>query len=269
MKVLLRNYNNQYYVWKEATYFDDSYYILTDNRDEVWEFQVLAVADDDRVGYVRCAYCGALIKNDEESIERHYAEMEAKKDCATCSNLRAYGDKMTVSKALSENDDGTYNVTEVYKTELGCKVSRYSTELLNSEAAIRNCKFNQCRRHGVRPLKDAFVKYPGLFEKQITVDMLNAKKFTFDKYNNGYYEYDLKMRGTLKACVNTMGIVDHFVMYKGGWRYNFYYSDKYKKIFFLSWNKYCEDTRDWVTSAKEEQIINKLSKLYEEAKVNE
>jgi hypothetical protein len=269
MKVLLREYNGQYYVWKDATYSPNGYYVLADNGDEVFEFQLLAVADDDRIGYVRCAYCGAYVKNDAESIERHYAEMEAKKDCLTCSNLRTYDDKVNVSKTFSENDDGTYNITEVYRASLGCKISRYSTDLLNSESAKRNCKFKQCRRQGMREIGDTFVKYPGMFEKQITLDMLKAKNFKFERYINGYYEYDLKMRGTVKANVNAMGIVEHFTLCKSGWTYRFYYSDKYKKIFFLSWNKYCEDTRDWVTITKEEQIINKLSKLYEEAQVNE
>lgn len=268
MKVLLREYEGKHYVWKDAQYSADGYYVLTDNADEIWEFQILAVTEDERSGYVRCKYCKELVKNDPESIEKHYTDMEAKKDCLSCEYLRNYGSASKISKTYTKNEDGTYDIHDVYRTILGCR-RNYTTYELDSEEANRRCKFNECRRQGMESIDDAFLKYPGLFEKQITVDMLKAKGFKYEQRINGYYEYDLKMRGTVKANVNELGIVEHFTFYKSGWAYRFYYSDKYKKLFFLSWNKYCEYTRDWVTQTKEEQIITKLSKLYEEATENE
>ena len=99
--------------------------------------------------------------------------------------------------------------------------------------------------------------------------MLTSKKFEYEVYSNGYQIYDLKMRNTLKAMVNELGIVEHFVVYVRGWSYNLYYSDKYKKLFFYKYGKYDENTYDYITDSKSTRIIEKISKLYEEADVDE
>lgn len=266
MKILLRLYGGKYYVWKNAKW-EGGYYKLLDNDDSISETSILAVTEDERIGYVQCAYCGELVENNPEAIEAHYAKLEAQKNCMKCDKLVQFGDKMNAKKTFKANEDGTYTVEEAYDTKLGCRMSYY-TENIHSERAKINCKFALCRRKGVRTINDTFVKYPGLFEKQITVDTLTAKKYVFDRYSNGFYEYDLKMRGTLKACVNENGIVDHFILYVRGWAYTIYYSDKYKKLFYHDWSKYGENL-DFLNDTKMQKIIEKISQLYEEAKVNE
>lgn len=267
MNILLRYCNGKHYVWKPAKW-EDGRYKLVDTNETIYHTSIMAVTEDSRIGYVVCNHCGKLVKNDPESIEQHYRELESKKDCMKCEKLVPCGNKINIDREITDNLDGTYSITEKYITNLGCKVSYY-TERLGSVNANRNCVYSRCRRAGVVQINDIFVKYPGLFEKNITVDMLNANKYPYEKYNDGYYEYDLKMRGTVKACVNSMGIVDHFVVTSRGWRNIFYYSDKYKKIVFADWYSYDERVDNYITRAKESKIIEKISKLYEEANANE
>lgn len=267
MKILIRQYESKYYVWKDAEWQDGNY-VIPNTKQKISMTNILAVTEDNRIGYVQCYHCGKLIKNDPESIEQHFAEVEARKDCLKCEKMVPYGDKMSPVLTIERNADGTYSVVEKYNTKLGCRASYYYTQNIESEKVKRDCIYLQCRRNGVREINDAFVKYPGMFEKQITADTLVANKCVFEGYNDGYYEYDMKMRGSVKACVNEMGIVDHFVVLARGWRYIFYYSDKYKKIFFNYYDKYYENTRDYITDSKADSIIKKLSSIYEEAVEN-
>lgn len=272
MKVLLRNWEGKSYVWKNAKWEGDHYYLI--DADEwfgdvqIDQICILAVSEDNRANYVRCANCGALIENTPESIEQHFAEKEAEKDCFKCNRLRTYGNKMNASITYAPNADGTYSVSETYVSKLGCTVNYY-TEDINSASAKKNCIYSRCRRAGVKPINDVFVQYPNPFNKQLTIDFLDKKKFTCDGYKNGYYEYDLKLRNTLKACVNDNGIIDHFRINMRGWNYNIYYSDTHNKLFYACYGRYDDKCSDIMSDAKVDQILAKLSKLYEEAEVDE
>ena len=267
MNILLRYYNGKHYVWKQAEWKGQRYR-LTDTDEVINQTSILAVTEDPRIGFVICNNCGELVANNPESIEAHYKAIEDKKDCFTCSKLTTYGDKEHFQREYKANEDGTYKVIDSYDTLLGCKMS-YVTERIGSKNANRNCIYTRCRRYGVSEINDVFVKYPGLFERNITIDTIDTKTCTFEGYENGYFIYDLKMRGTIKACVNEMGIIDHFIFNRGGWPYNFFYSDKYKKIFFQNWETYTDAVHDYMNRAKETKVIEKISKLYEEANSNE
>lgn len=264
MKVLLRKYGNHSYVWKNAKWQGE--YILTDNDDAVYETQILAVTEDERIGYVQCSHCGELVKNDPESIEAHFAKIEAQKDCMNCDRLAIYGNRTGHKKTYKPNGDGTYSIEETYISRLAC-TNGYFREDIHSKNL--SCKFTACRRKGVREINDTFIKYPGLFDKQLTVDALLAKKYTYHEYNNGSFEYDLRMRGTVFACADDNGIVTHFRVFVRGWAYNFYYSDKYKKLFFYDYGEYNENVTELLSETKMNSIIQKISQLYEEANENE
>lgn len=272
MKILLRKFDDEYYVWKPAKWEDDHYYII--NADEwfgdmqIDMVHILAVSEDDRANYVRCKHCGALIENTPEAIERHFAAKEAEKDCLKCNHLRPYGNKKNSNTTYVLNADGTYSISEAYVSKLGCNISYY-TEDINSAAAQRNCIYSRCRRSGVKPIDDVFVKYPNPFNKQLTIDFLDKKKFVCEGHRNGYYEYDLKLRDTLKACVNEQGVVDHFRVSIRGWSWHLYYSDTHNKIFYSNYGTYNDNCCEIMSEAKVNQIIAKLSKIYEEAEVDE
>ena len=270
MKILIRNFNNTFYVWKDATWHGSGYHVDDDfyGSVSIAPSEVVAVKDDNRNGYVVCKHCGELILNNPEAIEKHYADMEAKRDCAKCKKARIYGDRMNETIEYVANDDGTYRRTEECTVRLGCTAGYYTKEVHSADAK-RNCIYNQCRQKGVSAINDIFVKYPGVFDKCLTVDFLKSKKYVNEEYVNGYFEYDLKLRGTLKACVNKLGIVDHFRLNYNGWNYYLYYSEKYEKLFYADWGIYKEGIADVTSNAKAQQVLTKISKLYKEAETNE
>ena len=267
MKILIRKYGDkQYYVWKDAVYKNGQFYI--DNKDFgeliVYQVEILAIKDDNRSEYVICSNCGAIIKNDPESIEAHFAAKEAQRDCFKCPSLRKENIK-SIKADYAEAEDGNFNVTETYNVDLRCSRNYFNRPRINTEAAKSICIHYQCRKRGVHKIEDIFTKYPDLFNKHITVDALNAKKFEAEGQYNDFFEYDMKLRNTLKAYVNELGIVDHFVVKCRGQRYFVYYSAKYDKLFFsYRGREYTEQLPDYMTENKFNQVKAKISALYKE-----
>lgn len=263
MQILLRQHDGKYYVWKDAIYRAYNYYI-DDGTTEVCQHKILAIKDDNRNGYVQCNHCGALVKDDPESIEAHFAEQEAKKNCFICNNLKKSANK-TLKQDFTNNGDGTYNVTETYNATLKCGVVWYNAPRIDTPDARKICIFYNCRRKGMSKIDDVFMKYPDLFSKQISVDALNANGFAYETKCGDYFEYDLKVRNTVKACVNIMGVVDHFKIKCRSGVYNAYYSAKYDKLFFcLDGYCYTEELPYNMTDNKYNQAKAKISALYKE-----
>ena len=266
MKALLRKYQGQYYVWKPVEWTNLTYYLIDDDgaRLEINQNEIVAIDENIGNGYVVCQHCNKLIKNDPESIEAHFKEEEAKRDCIRCKHLTTGDDKNVLDATLQKNDDGTYKVTQTFIAALYCKMGWYA-KLIDSRDAVANCEYMQCRKRGVAPIADILIKYPGVFEKLITVDTLISKKCENERYINGYFEYDLKCRGSLKACVNEMGVVDHFKLYYRGYVQKLYYSSKYNMLFISDSGCYRENMPYFISDKKCEQIKEKLASLYKEA----
>lgn len=266
MQVLLRNYDGKYYVWRDANYKNNRFIVDYPIFGElaVNETEIIAIKDDNRSNSVVCAHCGTIIKNDPESIEAHFVEQEAKKDCFKCPSLRRSKVK-TKQVEFTKNDYDVFEVTETYNADLRCGQSYWSSPQIDTDAAKKVCVHYRCRNNGVRKIEDIFTKYPNLFDKHITVDVLNAKKYAYDGYVNNFFEYDLKCRNTVKACVNELGIVDHFIIKARTHRYYAYYSAKYDKLFFSNNGRdYDENMPYSVTETKYNQAKEKISALYKE-----
>lgn len=268
MKVLLRQLSDsQYYVWMDAVYENGRFRIVYENghKQNIADTDILAIKDDNRSEYVVCNNCGIMIHNDPESIEAHFAEQESQRNCFKCGSLRR-NYIQSVYAEMENNPDGTIRVTETYNAELRCGQSYWNSPMVNTDAAKDICVYYRCRKRGVHPIEDIFTKYPNLFDKHITVDVLNANKYLpdADGMRNGYFEYDMKLRSTLKACVNKLGIVDHFVVKCRSYKYNVYYSAKYDKLFFADYTTYSEHMPNYMSEAKYNQIHAKISALYKE-----
>lgn len=265
MKVLLRSYNGKYYVWKDATYKNDHFIVNYPGYGDlgVNETDIIAVKDDNRSGSVSCSHCGTVIKNDPVAIEAHFAEQEAKKDCFQCPSLRRDRVRTTNVKLARNDYDDNFEVVETYTADLRCAQTYWKRPQIDTDEAKKICVHYRCRNSGVREIKDTFTKYPGLFDKHVTVDVLNAKKCAFDGCIDGFFEYDLKCRNTVKACVNKIGIVDHFIIKARNHRYIAYYSAKYDKLFFHD-GIYNEDMPYDVTETKYKQAKDKIAALYKE-----
>lgn len=261
MKILLRKWDDKYYVWKDATWEKGRFYI-----DGVYVLQIaiLAIKDDNRKKYVRCQYCGEFIKDDPESIERHFAEQEAKKDCLKCSHMRV-GTQMNRQTILTSNGNGTYRYTQTSDVILNC-TTNYPSQDIHKVDPQRYCAYYRCRNRGVKQINDIFTRLPNPFEKQITVDLLKKKGFEYDGFVNGYFEYDLKLRGTLKACVNELGIVDHFVIKYRYTRCTVFYADNYDQLMYVDDdNNYTEDISELISPSKHDAVKAKIYALYKEA----
>jgi hypothetical protein len=266
MKILLRKFGDEYYVWKDAVY-KNSYYIENDGVEIlIHENLILAVKDDDRGGKVLCKYCNALIDDTPEAIEKHFADREASKNCLTCELCVPYGTRNNSTTVYTPNGDGTYHQCINEDVKLRCKNAGYYSEVdINSSYAAKNCQFNLCRIKGVQKFEDFFLKYPGAFDKNLTVDFLNQKEFVYEGYYNGFFHYDLKLRNALSACVNEMGVVDHFIVRHRGWSFNAYYSERYDKLFFERFNDYGETTPGNMSDTKHKNAKDKIAALYKEA----
>lgn len=272
MRILLRKHDNKFYVWHDATYVNGQYYLTKNDEvmDKVYQTNILAVDDNDRGNYVKCNHCGATIKNDPESIEAHFAEQEAKRNCLSCDDMRHYGDEKDVAVQYTKNEDGTYHFTKECNTKLGCGYSSYySYRDIDTEAAKDGCKYFQCRKRGVSQIDDVFIKYPGIFNKQITIDWLVKNGFANKRYLGGNWNewsVDLGLRGnTLHAIVNELGIVDHFWILHRYDRFTAFYSEKYDKLFFDDGGKYVDEMPYNLSQAKYNNVKKIIAKLYKEA----
>ena len=265
MKVLLRKFGNKYYVWKDAIYKNGHFRV--DNM-TIYDTDILAIKNDDRKDYVRCLNCGELVKNDPESIEAHFVEKEAKRDCFKCNSLRKYAYK-NITADVVEDNYGNIVVHETYEAELKCGQAWCNLPSINSDAVKKICLHYRCRNTGVAPIDDIFMQYPDMFDKYITVDVLDENKFPYDDYRVGFFEYDLKCRNSVKACVNELGIVDHFVIKYRNYMYVAYYSAKYDTLFFYDNGNYNTRRPSNVSETKYNMAKAKISALYKEEKTNE
>lgn len=266
MKILLRKYGDEHYVWKDATYAQGNrdYYFWVDES-PIFQTSILAIKDDDRASYVICNHCGTLIKNDPAGIEAHFAEQEAKRDCFHCDNMSIRRLDVLDTQYV-KNNDGTYTSTETTNVNLYCGSYSWNRVPIDSPNAKAICKYTQCRKKGVSTIEDIFTQYPDLFDKQVAVDVLNEKNSSYDGYRNGFFVYDLKCHDAVKACVNELGIIDHFIINFRTHTAKAYYSAKYDKLFFARNSEYAESPWFDLSENRYNQAKAKISALYKEAK---
>ena len=270
MRILLRRYDGEEYVWKEATYKKENFFV-DDNAIE--ECNIAATDGHSVEGCVICSYCGEIVKNTPEEIAAHYAKRESGRDCINCDKVYVGGIDDTLTRNITDNGDGTYNVVTTEKAKLYCRMG-YSKYEISTESAKDVCKFMLCRQYGMREASDFFSKYPDAFDSVITVDTIVAQKYnyygkTYLSYGSTRRElhmYDMKSRGTIQACVNSSGIVECFKASSAGSTYYFFYSEKYDKLFWAKYGTYREGRPDYCRQAKLEELHNKVKALYAAAK---
>jgi hypothetical protein len=267
MRILLRNHGGNEYVWKDATYKDDNYFITANNQTiRIDEVQIVTIDGQAGQGHVVCKCCGELIENNPIAIQAHYEKRERERDCTNCNHLTYSRDKERIERTLVPLGNGKHRIKDEIIAELMCGASGWSAVKLTSPEVNRICVYNKCRRSGVRGPNDIFSKYPGVFDTTITADVLAAKKFKFENYNGSHFVYDMKSRGTIKACVNKSGIVECFSVSSNGNRVRFFYSEKYDKMFYSDGHNYVEGKPYWFREVKFDEAYKKIKALYEGAK---
>jgi hypothetical protein len=260
MEVLLR----ENYKWIEAKFDIKTGSITKKDGTRIAPVDIVSIKDDDRDKYVICKNCGEIIRNTPTNLEKHYNKAANSDACMTCGALRVLHEK-ELSKKYELNEDGTYK--EIIKSEcrLKCANRSYSSSPdINSEDARSRCKYAKCRAQGVKPITDVFTEHPEVFDRIATVDTLDDDVWTLEKRQaDGTFLYRAKKRFRLYAVVNSMGIVDHFRYDYNRDSYEFAYSAKHNKVFWMNCGLYHTSNSD-VGSGRTSELIAIVAKIYKE-----
>ena len=262
MRILLRNYNGEQYVWKKAEVKSATKFTLEDGHD-VSQAEIVSISRDNRKKFVKCSACGEIIRNTPEAINEHKLKGTTSATCFGCKYMREMGSKqLSVKYTLQE--DGSYLANAKKSLSLVCTAT-WNTPDINSENARGYCKFKQCTTAEMKAIEDVFTKYPSAFDDMITVDKVLDNGFTereeYDIRNEVYYK--LKARNNITAVVNKLNIVDKFVIDYRSHRYNVIYSKKYNKLFTMSNGTYIVCDSIWcIPDTTFENIKAKIASLY-------
>ena len=103
MKILLREYGRECYVWKTATHNGRNF--VVDGK-AVDLMQVVSVMNDNRKTHICCSTCGAVFPKRGNKFEKHKAESEGIKPCLNCKSRHIYDEREQKSSYIV-NADGT------------------------------------------------------------------------------------------------------------------------------------------------------------------
>lgn len=260
MKILLRHYDNEEYVWKDAE-FDGDYFIVGGNR--LSETRVASIIDDNRSEYVRCSACGKAFKKGSPELETHMNRYLDINNCFKCQ-YAVEGRKEIVGTEREEIGVGRYTVVQKYNVAITCqRCWNYDGyPVIGSDEAHRSCRYARCATAAYEDIADIFTASPGVFDDIITVDKVIEAGFKSVDANGRVDMYRLKGRNNIFACVNKMSIVEHFRI---NYRYDSWdivYSKQLDKLFCINGNKYTEWNPRDVNDATKDYIKNKIAALY-------
>lgn len=262
MRVLLRNYNGEPYVWKKAEVKDATKFTLEDGYD-VSQAEIVSISRDNRKKFVKCSACGEIIRNTPEAINEHKLRGTTSTTCFGCKYMRERGSKqLSVKYTLQE--DGSYAANVKKSLNLVCSAT-WNNPDINSENAREYCRFKQCATAEMKAIEDVFTKYPGAFDDMITVDKVLDNGFTERKECSlrGEVEYKLKARNNITSVVNKLNIVNRFVLDYRNHRIIVAYSKKYDKLFAISNGIYTELKSIWfIPDTTFANIKAKIASLY-------
>lgn len=264
MKILLRSD----YKWHEATFDKQEKLFKIDQSIRyggIDEAYIVSVKDDTRNDFVICKGCGEVVPNTKAEIKNHLELGTSSKACFHCKKMKEQKQVVVGERKYTLNEDGTYTISEKRNSILCCSNRNYyAGPYIDSEDARRNCMYSRCASAGVEGYVDTFTKYPGLFDEIITIDALNKKKWKFEsKYSDSIL---FKATGSLRlyARANNYGIIDRFTYSFRSYDYDFVYSKKYNKIFWLNYGKYIEKVPSSnITASNLAKIMEKVVEVYD------
>lgn len=262
MKILLREYNGEKYVWETAKYRNGKFYV---DGSDIAQTRVISIVNDNRKNYVQCSCCGEVFRRgDHRRFQEHKENAIYPETCFGCPHL-SVGSVYKSNVKYTYNPDGTFCESLKREVELQCsQASGWSYAEITSDRAIRSCKKRQCANAVEIEIEDFFTQYPGVFDDIITIDALldaghNVK--IPSRYDDGYtivYEDAYE----IQAVINTIGIISSFnVFYQGDW-VNIHYSKKYDKLFRERRCKYEEWNSPFMDPSDYNEIKAHIAKLY-------
>ena len=257
MRALLKNYKDEQLVYVNVKYEENKFF--TADGERVIETNIIDIARDNRNQYVKCSVCGELVKNTPEAIEAHKEERAKQKNCLKCPFVReGYGkSKAKVAYSEDSNNPGKYIVKRKYSVELVCGAKYYQPKINTPEADLC-CQYYACRNASMIEISDIFTKNPNMFEVLPTVDMLIQKRWKFESRSDNNVIYHHPTMTTLKARVNSKGVVIEFII--AG--YTAMYSKKYNKLFYCGGDKYNKTFPYGLNVNKKESAAKKIAELF-------
>lgn len=262
MKLLLRQFGDECYVWKNAEMNDEKTFIV-DGR-TVNQGNVVSIYRDNRNKFVKCSHCGTILKNADVEIKEHRLKSTTSTTCFGCPNLRTC-EEITKSIKYVLQDDGKYIATVKSEMQLKCRQGWGRLYDINSEDARTGCKYRGCIDATMKSIQDIFTECPGIFDDIITIDCILDTNFEYrTSYRNGTTLYKLKGRDNIVAVVNKIGIVDHFNISRYSHCWDVVYSKKYNEFYkiwnglYIKWNPDDED----MPHGTLQRIKDRIAKLY-------
>ena len=230
MKILLRNYCGEAYVWKTAKYNEHKFYV---EGDSVKETNVVSIINDNRKNYVECSCCGQVFRRGDRRFETHKANAIKPETCFDCPHLCTENERVTKT-SFTIGYDGCF----VRKTEeevyLTCDRSGiWSYNSIRSHEAINNCRKRQCANAEEINIVDFFTENLGVFDDIITIDSLLDNGYDVIMNDRCGVQTDIIWEEdyTIGVVINHLGIVDRFHVWFEGDKYSVFYSKKYNELF--------------------------------------
>lgn len=246
--------------WKEATWDGNNYRF---DNSVVTQTSIFAVRGLSSSGYVKCSYCGAILRNTPKEIAKHKDRANTSTTCFNCSNCVSQNSAVK-SEKYTKLDNGKYLITKKTESKLVCKVDYYNRRDIDSEAARQHCSYLACMTATYPVLKDFFHIYPGAFDELITVDKIleNGYRDRYSRVNET--QYTIKAINTIVAHVNKQNIITHFTVKYKNESAQLIYSSKYNKFFVFNGNSYIEwNPHSWYWPEEvQDRIKRKIASLY-------
>ena len=246
------------YEWHKAKYSAkyDQIIIKDVGAIEDNDFDILAIENDERTKYVKCANCGEILLNEESVLEAHAKRYESLDCCLHCGSLKKNEQSRGEDK-VTKNEDGTYTSETPIVYKFTCRCNNKSID----ESKQSVCTYKKCNTF--KQLEDIHLSYPGLFDKLATLDSFDEKHWTYTPSNKtNCFIFKARKRFTLKAIVNNFGIVDYFEYHQDGGIYRVAYSNKYDKLFWKFDGGKWKDSASVVPDTRQQEIYNVISNIY-------
>lgn len=261
MQILLREYNGEPYLWMQAKY-DKNHFIV--NGEQQYECNVVSIINDNRKKYIQCSCCGKVFRKGDRRFEIHKQQAESPKACFDCRHLCTNRERVTKREYIL-NADGTYTRRTEQSVELQCSHGyMWSYPNIDSDTAIHNCKLRQCGSATEKEIKDIFIQYPGVFDDIITIDrILDVGYVGTPNVGVEYTTYVLDVAYDIQAYVNSLNIVDRFLIdFEDDYR-TVWYSKRYNEIFTINGdNEYVPWEHYKLSEQQRNEIKEIFAKLY-------
>lgn len=263
MRILLKKYNGEEYVWKNATYGQNGNFVVDGNRYN--ETSVISVANNNHHKYITCNHCGQTFKRNSAEWIEHKSPERSTKQCFSCGSLSISGFSATRKSTFTPQKDGTYKRTVTDSVGLACS---QCWDKIDSKRAKEVCIYNPCVNAAACDIFNVFTKYgDDVFDDLITVDRILEHGYTdMERINDRETTYKLKSKYNITAYTNSLNIVTHFYVTCKGYGWNLMYSKKLNKLFDIGYAQYNE----WsllpyidIKESTQQAILKTIASLYE------